>query len=252
MFFADGEVGYIRDHGFHGDRIEAAVSEEQNILIKIEIFRGERAAHVIVLVPADAHEIFDVFDDEIETALAVRGLSDGVVHFLPAVQAQNDVFHLVIEKFRNVVFQQKSVRRESEEKFFAALCRLFFRVGDGLFDHVEIHERFAAEKVGFQNLARTRIFDEKIDRFFRRFQRHELAARLVSPFVRKTVLAAQIAVVADMQTKRLDLVALDGARLFLGREQKSRLFQFVKVRLRRAYFLFGDIRKVDAFAEFVS
>ena len=87
-----------------------------------------------------------------------------------------------------------------------APCSLLFGVVHRLFDDVEIHERFAAEKVGFENFATARIFDEKIDRLFRRFQAHELAAGVVGAFVGKAVFAAQVAIVADVQAQRLDLV----------------------------------------------
>ena len=171
------------------------------------------------------------------------------MHFLAPVQAENDVFHLLVEELRHIVLEQKPVRGEGEQELFAPLCRLFLSVIDGFLYDVEIHERLAAEKVRFEDLAVARIFDEEVDGLFGDFQAHELAAGVVGALVGEAVFAAQVAVVTDVQAERLDLVRLDGVRLDLLREQKPLLLQFGEVGLVFLALFGGDGGSIHLFSQ---
>lgn len=68
---------------------------------------------------------------------------------------------------------------------------------------------------------------------------------MIRALVRKAVTAAKIAVVADMNAKRLDLVALHGIRLNLVLEKQSLRFQSLDVGEDIFYLLVGDVRDID-------
>ena len=173
----------------------------------------ERAADVVMLVPARTHELFDLFDDEIEAPLAVHRLSHGVVHFGAAVQREDDVLHLLVEEFDGLVVEKKAVGRRREEETLAELCGLFLGVIDGIFDDAEVHQGLAAEEVDFEHLPLSALSEQKVDGGKRRLAAHHFALGVVRALVGKAVLAAQVAVVRDVQAQRLDLMALHGVRL---------------------------------------
>lgn len=145
------------------------------------------------------------------------------MHFLPAVQRQNDVLHLRVEKFDRVVVEEQSVGGRRKEEALAALCRLFLGVCNSRLDDVQIHERLAAEEVNLEHLSCAAVPDEEVDRLFGGLRAHHLARGVIGALVRKAVLAAKIAVVADMQAERLDLVRFDGRGGDLLLVEKSRV-----------------------------
>ena len=102
---------------------------------------------------------------------------------------------------------------------------LFFRVRHRIFHDGEIHERLPAEEIHLQNLPVPGLPDEEIHRGARDFVGHIFRSALIFPLSRKTILAAEVAVVADVQTERLDQVAFDRRALFLLSEQDTLLFQ---------------------------
>ena len=103
VFLSDLQFGNVRDDGLDRKGIEALVGKKEHVLGKIEVLCRKRAAHIVVLVPADLHEVPDLIDDRVEAPLSGDRLPHGVVHFLSAVEGENDVFHLRIEKFHCVV-----------------------------------------------------------------------------------------------------------------------------------------------------
>ena len=166
-----------------------------------------------MLVPARTHELLDLFDDEIEAPLAVHRLSDGVVHFGAAVQREDDVLHLLVEELDGLVVEQEAVGRRREEETLAELCSLLFGVIDGVFDDAQIHQGLAAEEVDFEHLPLSALSEQKVDGGERRLAAHHFALGVIRAFVGKAVLAAQVAVVRDVQAQRLDLMALHGVSL---------------------------------------
>ena len=110
-----------------------------------------------------------------------------------------------------------------------------------MFEYVQIHERFAAEKVHFQDLSLAAVFNEEIHRRFRRFKAHALALGVVCALVGKTVSATEITVVANVDTKRLDLVAFHGVGFYFFFIQQALFFESVDIREYLFYLLVRDI-----------
>ena len=80
---------------------------------------------------------------------------------------------------------------------------LFSSIGDQVFDHLPVHQRLSAKKIHFQIPAASGIGNQKIQRSFSHFITHQRPAAMIFSFFRKTVAAGKIAVMGDMQTKRL-------------------------------------------------
>ena len=133
------QIVYICYDGLHRNAVEAVFRKEDNVLGKIKVFSGERSAHVIAFIPAQAHEFFDVFYDQIKAALAVFGLSYCVVHLFSAVEAKHHVFHFAVKKVYCVVVKQKRVSGCGKKEFFADLVRLRTGVRHNVFDCLQAH-----------------------------------------------------------------------------------------------------------------
>ena len=135
------------------------------------------------------------------------------MHFGAAVQREDDVLHLLVEELNGLVVEKKAVGRRREEEALAELCRLSLGVIHGIFDDAEVHQGLAAEEVDFEHLPLSALSEQKVDGGERRLAAHHFALGVVRAFVGKAVLAAQVAVVRDVQAQRLDLMAFHGVCL---------------------------------------
>ena len=110
---------------------------------------------------------------------------------------------------------------------------LFADVFDGLLDDAEVHQRFTAEEVDFAVLALAfGALDEQVYSALGDVEAHQFPlVRVVVPLGGEAVLAAQVAVVSDVQAKGFD------DRFFFGddfeifrhrREEHFLLDQFVE------------------------
>ena len=80
---------------------------------------------------------------------------------------------------------------------------LLARVLDYLLYNVEIHERFAAEKVKLEVAAVSGLLDKKIYRLFACFKVHQRSALAVIALAREAVFTAQVAVLSYKQAHSL-------------------------------------------------
>ena len=172
------------------------------------------------------------------------------MYFLSAVQRQDDVFHFFVEKAYRFFIQKQSVGRRGEQEFFARFCTCFFGVVHRLFQNVEIHQGFAAEEVHFQNLALAAVFDKEIDSRLRRFQAHTFALGMVRAFVREAIATTHIAIVANVNTKRLYFVRFHRIGFYFVLEQKALLFQAFDVEQNFFDLFVGDIGNIDGLSFF--
>ena len=251
VFFTDLQICNISDDRFHRNRIHTLISDKQNVLRKIKIFRRERTAHVVALISTHGNEFLNLADDKIERTLAVGGFADCVVDFLSTVKGKHHVFHFRIEELNYLVRQQKSVGRRREQEFLARLCPFFLRISDRRFQYVEIHQGFAAEKVHFQDLSLTAVLNEEIDRFFRRFQAHTLTLGVVCALVGKAVAATEITIVANVDTKRLHFVAFHRVRFHFFLEKQALRFEPFHVGKNFSNLLVGQIGNIDGLSFFL-
>ena len=109
--------------------------------------------------------------------------------------------------FDDLGSEQRGVGGEAEVDVLAGFVRATAGVVYGLTQHGDVHERLSTEKCQVDVAAPRRLFDEVIDRCFRRFNRHELwlalwrrdaiFAELVA------ILAREIALIREVEHQRL-------------------------------------------------
>ena len=110
-----------------------------------------------------------------------------VVHFLAAVETQNDIAHLAVCKIDDVVVNQNAVCRQREAEVLTAFLFAGTGIRDKLLYDVEIHQRFAAKEVDFQIVARAGMFEQEIKRLLADLKGHESAVAVVLALACKAV-----------------------------------------------------------------
>ena len=112
---------------------------------------------------------------------------------------------MVIRQILHLLLIQKhSVRRKRHLDFFIVFLLLLANIGHRLLHHMPVHERFTAEKVQLAMFTVSAVGDEEINSPARHIEAHEHTPLSISSLSGKAVLAAEIAVVGDIDTQRLD------------------------------------------------
>ena len=134
--------------------------------------------------------------------------------FPSSIQTDHDVVHLPIDKRNHFIVERNAVCSHGKVDLLAKPFFLFAAVGDNLLANIKIHERLAAEEIHFQMLSRTAALHQKIDGGLADGERHQHPRAVKITGGSKTVFAAQIAVVRNVQAKRFDGAAPAHRRRF--------------------------------------
>ena len=162
------------------------------------------AAHVVVFAASGLHEFLELRHDLLPAAVARIIDAETVMDFFSSVEGKHDIAALAVGKIDDVIVDENAVGRKGEAE---VLVMFFFhraRICDDVFDHLEIHERFAAEKVHFEVMSVPAVFDQEIDRALSDLKAHHRALAVVFALGREAVGTVEIAGVRDMQAQRLD------------------------------------------------
>ena len=129
---------------------------------------------------------------------------------------------------------------------------LLTAVGHQLFDHVKVHQGFAAKEVHFQIAAGAAVLDQEIHGALAHLEAHKGAVAVVAALGGKAVGAAQVAGVRHMQAQRLDhgAAVLEVERhvfVDIGAPQLAGFLQAGHVVDALAQVLFGDVRAAAVF-----
>ena len=89
-------------------------------------------------------------NNHIIAAFAVDGLAEVIVDFLSAVKTENNVVALLVGKLNYIVVNKHTIGCKRKAEVLVVLLLDASGVGYNLFDHIEIHQRFAAEEVDLQ------------------------------------------------------------------------------------------------------
>ena len=202
----------------------------EDIVGEIGVEMGVGAAHVVALVAALLHELLELGHDGIIAAVARVVLAEAVVHFLAAVEAQDDVVALLVAEVDNVIVDQHPVGGHGETEVFVVDLLLLAAVCHQLFHHVEVHQRLAAEEIDFEVAAGAGVLDQEIHGPFADLKAHQGAVALIAALRSEAVGAVQVAGVSHMQTQRLDhsvaVLEIEGhVGVGVGAPQLARLFQ---------------------------
>ena len=92
----------IRDR-FQRDFPKALVRDCQDVIGKIQVAGGIGAADIVFLISAGSNQAFGVGDDLVIAALPGGIFPLGVVNFPASVDADNQVFHLPVDKIHHFI-----------------------------------------------------------------------------------------------------------------------------------------------------
>ena len=154
--------------------------------------------------PAGSHQFLEARHNGVIAAASVCTYTQAVVDLFPPVDGKDHVRHLTVDKVDLIVRQQKAVGGDCKAEVFVVRLLDATRIGNCFFHHVKVHQRFSAEEIHFQIVARPGLFNQKVDSFFRNFQRHQHSAAAKVSLCRKAIFAAQITIVRNVQAHGFD------------------------------------------------
>ncbi|MPM73476.1 hypothetical protein SDC9_120456 [bioreactor metagenome] len=151
-------------------------------------------------------------ENDVERTLSVDRRAQRIVYLFSPIQADDDIMHLAVDERDLLVVKRDAVggNRKMDDLiiFFLQLAP----IGDQLFADRPVHQRFAAEEVNLQMLSRSAMFHQKIQRTLAGFQRHEHALAMKISRSGKTIAAAQVTVMRNMQTHGFYRAAAENLR----------------------------------------
>ena len=212
LFLQDGQiflgqgtgVARLRHHRLHAQLSKAEVGHVEDIVGEVGVVVGVGAAHVVVLVAALLHELLELGHDGIVAAMACIVLAEAVVDLFAAIQTQHHIVALLVAKIDHIVIDQHTVGGHGKAEVLVVDLLLLTAVGHQLFDHVKIHQRFAAKKVHLKVAAGAGVFDQEVHGTLAHFKAHQRTVALIAALRSKAVGAVQVAGVCNMQAQGLD------------------------------------------------
>ena len=205
VFLFDGVIGTVfAHHRFHGNRGEALVDHVFYVGGEVHVVTGERAPNIVFLALAVRHAVLEILQDFIIGAFAVDARTHAVMHFLAAIERKDQADVIVGEILHLFLIQEHAIGGEGHLDFLMMLLFLLLHIVHRLLHHVPIHEWFAAKEIELAVFTRAAVSDEEIHRSSSHVEAHEHTPLAVAALSGEAILAAQIAVVSDIDAQRLD------------------------------------------------
>ena len=248
ILLVDG-VGHrgVGNHRLSGKLNESQVAHCEDIVGEIEIILCEGRADVVVLGSAVLNQLLELRHDDVEAALAVYGLSDTVGDLAAAVEGEHAVAHLAVDVVYLLIVEQDTVGGYREAEALAVLLLDGARVFNGLYYRIPRHERLAAEEVKLELLAVGGALDKEVDSLLAGLGGHNAALAAEVALLREAVLAAEVAVVGNVQAhglyRGLDHCVAVLFVVVLG-EERAVPVELVKLGVALAHFVFEVLRKL--------
>ena len=174
-----------------------------DIISEVKVIFCKRTADIIFLVPSLGDKLLILRNDYVIAALFIDSRAQTVVYFFSAVERENDVRHLAVDKVNAVIVEQNTVCSHCETEVLIVLFLDRSCILDNFFNNIEIHERLAAEEIKFEVVSVCGMFDKEIYRSLADLERHELSAVAEIALSGKAILTAEIAVVRYVEAHRL-------------------------------------------------
>lgn len=114
------------------------------------------------------------------------------MHFLSAIQGQNQADMVIGEIFHLLLIQQHAVGGQGHFDFLVVLLFLLMYIINGLLYHMPVHERFAAEEIQFAVFPGTAVGNQEIHAPPCHIKRHEHAPLAVAPWPAKQYLQRRL------------------------------------------------------------
>ena len=119
----------------------------QNIIGEVKVIFCKRTADIIFLVPSLGDKLLILRNNYVIAALFIDSRAQTVVYFFSAVERENDVRHLAVDKINTVIVEQNTVCSHCETEILIVLFLDRSCILDNFFDHIKVHQRLAAEEV---------------------------------------------------------------------------------------------------------
>ena len=174
-----------------------------DIIGEVKVIFCKRTTDIIFLVPSLSDKLLIFRNDYVIAALFIDSRAQTVVYFFSAVERENDVRHLAVDKINTVIVEQNTVCGHCESEVLVVLFLDRSCILDNFFHNIEIHERLAAEEIKLEVVSVCRMLDKKIYRSLADLERHELSAVAEIALSGKAILTAEIAVVRYVEAHRL-------------------------------------------------
>ena len=114
-------------------------------------------------------------------------LAEAVVDLFAAIQTQNDVVALLVAEIDHIVIDQHTVGGHGKAEVLVVDLLLLTAVSHQLFDHIKVHQRFAAKKVHFKVAAGAGVFDQEVHGTLAHFKAHQRTVALIAALRSKAV-----------------------------------------------------------------
>ena len=101
------------------------------------------------------------------------------MYFRSSVQTEHHVAHFLVAEFGYLIVQQHSVGSKSKTEVLACFLFATSGIGNKLFYHVPVHQRFAAEEIYFQIVTSTGMLYKKIKSLLAYFKSHKSLVTLI-------------------------------------------------------------------------
>ena len=175
----------------------------QDIIGKVKVLPGKRAAHVIPLLPPAFCKFLKLRHNQVIAAFPVSERPHPVIDLPPPVKAQHNVIHLLVYEFLYLTVKQHSVRRHRKPKMLVMDLFLLSSVSHQILYHLPVHKRLSAEKVYLEVSAVPGICNQKVKRFLSHIISHERPPPMILSLFGKAVFTGKVAVMGNMQAHSL-------------------------------------------------
>ena len=180
----------------------------QDVLREVGIVVRIRSAYVVVSLTAGLRELLELRNNSVIAALSGIVHAEAVMHFLASVDTHNDVVHLFIREFNDLIVYKNAVRSKRETEVLASFLLDAAGMGDRLLYHVPVHQGLTTEEVHFQVAALARMCHQEVQRLLADFEAHQRAVAVIFALAGEAVGTVQVAGMRHMKTECLDVVGL--------------------------------------------
>ena len=117
----------------------------------------------------------------------------------PAVQAEDDVVHLLVAELRHLIVQQDAVGGQGEAEILVVDGLLGAGVGHQVFHHLPVHQRLTAKEIHFQIAAASGIGNQKIQCLLTYFKGHQSSSSMIFALFCKTIFACKVTIMGNVK-----------------------------------------------------
>ena len=106
-----GRIAGGGHHRFHAQFGKAQIQHSLDVLEKIGVGMGKRAAHIVVLPLTGRHQFLELGHDLLPASVAGIVHTVAVVYLLASIKAQHHITHLTVDEVDHIIVDQYAVCR---------------------------------------------------------------------------------------------------------------------------------------------